>query len=122
MGLHQIVVVKLSCQRCGKVEGMNLFFDGNIVSDDVYELGAFVPETALRSVYYSGVFSMGEKYEGNASRYCWSCFVKWGVAQASSGYESLAELIESGRVRARIKEGTDGVWLLPLEVLEYSGK
>jgi hypothetical protein len=118
MGLHQIVWVKLSCRRCGNVDERNLFFDGDIVTDDFYKLGEVVPERK----YSPNVFSIGEKYEGNACCYCWDCFVKWGVAQASSAYESLAELIESGRVTARIRGEADNACLLPREVLEFGNE
>jgi hypothetical protein len=118
MGLHQIILVKLSCRRCGNVDEKNLFFDGGIVSDDVYKLGEVVPERK----YSPNVFSIGEKYEGNANCYCQDCFVKWGVAQASSAYESLVELIESGRVTARIKGGADNACLLRREVLEFGNE
>ena len=118
MGLHQVVLVKLSCRRCGNVAEKNLFFDGDIVSDDVYKLGEVVPERK----YSPNVFSIGEKYEGNADCYCWDCFVKWGVAKASSAYESLTELIESGRVTARIRGGADNTCLLPREALEFGNE
>jgi hypothetical protein len=118
MGLHQIVLVKLSCQRCGKVHKTGILFDGDIVSDDVYQLGEIVPERK----YSPGVFSIGEKYEGTVGRYCWDCIVKWGVAKASSTYESLAELIESGRVKGRIKGGKEDAYLLPREVLEFGNE
>jgi hypothetical protein len=118
MGLHQIVLVKLSCQRCSNVDKRNLLFDGDIVSDDVYELGEIIPE----SKYSPGVFSIGEKYEGSANRYCWDCFVKWAIAQASSAYESLAELIENGRVKARVKGRADNEYLLPREVIEFGNE
>ena len=95
MSLFQSVWVKLRCQRCTKVHETSVQFHSDITYDAAYELMEVVPRS-------DGLF-IGEVYEGNGDRYCQECFRLWVVAQASAGYESLAELIERGLVTARAK-------------------
>ncbi|HEX6732633.1 MAG TPA: hypothetical protein VF074_21625, partial [Pyrinomonadaceae bacterium] len=76
---------------------------------DDYTLGERVPDREHLSV--------GEVYEGDADRYCPDCFRKWAVALSVFSYETLAELVEQGRVSAR--DRVSGNTLSKQDVLEY---
>lgn len=95
MSLFESVWVKLACQRCGKVEETIVRFRSySGPPDGEYQLLEVVPRNGL---------SRGEVWEGNADRYCETCYFAWSIAQATAAYEALADLVESGRVTARAK-------------------
>ena len=96
MSLFESVWVKLACERCGKVQETVVRFRSYSGRPDAeYELMEVVPPGY-------GLY-VGEVWEGNADRYCEKCHYAWSIAQATAGYDALAELIERGLVTARAK-------------------
>lgn len=96
MSLFESVWVKLACERCGKVQETVVRFRSYSGRPDAeYELMEVVPPGY-------GLY-VGEVWEGNADRYCEKCHFAWSIAQATAGYDALAELIERGLVTARAK-------------------
>jgi hypothetical protein len=108
MSLLHNIWVDLKCERCGKIHETVIRFTCSSEIED-YRPGERVPDGEDLIV--------GMIYEGNADRYCRPCYRKWGDAQAMFSYESLAELLEQGRVSAR--DPVSGVTLSQQDVLEY---
>lgn len=108
MSLLHNIWVDLKCEQCGKIHETVIRINCSSEIED-YRLGDRVSDREALIV--------GEIYEGNADRYCRSCFRMWLEAQAMLAYESLAELLEQGRVSAR--DPVSGVTLSKQDVLEY---
>ena len=111
MSLLHNIWVDLKCERCGKLHETVIRINCSSEIED-YRLGERVPDGEDLIV--------GKIYEGNADRYCRSCFRMWLEAQAMLSYDSLGELLEQGRVLAR--DPVSGVTLSKQDVLEYGRK
>ena len=107
-GLLHWIWADLKCERCGKIHETGIRFRCSSEIDN-YRLGERVPDGEDLTV--------GLIYEGNADRYCQPCFQEWLESQATLSYESLAELLEQGRVSASAP--SSGVTLSKQDVLEY---
>ena len=96
MSYFESVFLKLECQRCHGIHRTVVRFRSFVGREDgEYELGGVARQ--------QDGLPTGEVWEGNADRYCRKCLFDWAIKQAQAAYESLAELIDQGRVTAREK-------------------
>ncbi len=112
MRTFRSVYAQLPCERCGNSRRAEVQFSTGRDRLEEYEAGDRVPEDrGLRR---------GEVYEGSAARYCDPCFRTWACKEAEAQYQSLAELVEAGRLTMRAKEATAP--LTPREILSLGVK
>ncbi len=107
MRTFRSVYVQLPCERCGTIRRTEVEFQTGRDRLEEYEAGEKVPEDrGLRR---------GEKFEGGAARYCDACFRVWACKEAEAHYQSLAELVQGGRLVIRLKDSPTA--LTPREIL-----
>src|SRR5476651_1330864 len=98
MGMFRSVLAERTCEHCGECHGFEVQFKTGADSCEIYCLGQLVaPDEGLHT---------DQTYEGIADRYCETCFRKWDVDQRSAMLESLAQLVETGRLQLR-KKGSE---------------
>jgi hypothetical protein len=101
MGMFRSVYADRPCEHCGESRSVEIQFKTGVDCCERYTLGDLVaPDEGLRT---------GRTYEGITDRYCESCFRKWAIHQRAAMLESLAQLVETGRLQLR-KKGSDA-WI-----------
>lgn len=112
MGTFRSVYVQLSCERCGALRRTEVQFETGRDRLEEYEAGEGVHEDrGLRR---------GESYAASAARYCDPCFRVWACKEAEAQYQSLAELVQSGRLAIKPKDVPTP--LTPREILALGVK
>jgi len=112
MATFRSVYVQLTCERCEAPRRAAVQFETGRDRLEEYEAGERVHEDrGLRR---------GESYAGSAARYCDPCFRVWACKEAEAQYQSLAELVQEGRLAIKPKDAPAP--LSPREILALGVK
>lgn len=91
MSLYRTVYTALPCMKCGQTNTTAVQFRTGEDNLEEYQQGDVLTEP--------GAMRMGEHYPGTADAFCKECLQQRKREEADAFYQTLAELVESGKLK-----------------------